>query len=78
VIHFTPWGLRQCNHPRKEQPSTLGKGLPDDDPVDPFEVVQCGELDHELASFPAHVHLDPRVQPVLQEFLKIVHPWRPK
>ena len=62
----------------RERTSTSGKGLPDNYPVNPFEVVQRGELNHKFASFPAHVHFDPCVQAVLQELLEIVHPWRPK
>ena len=58
VTRIHSLGMTALSGVTRDRTSTSSKGLPDNYPVNPLQVVQSGEFDHKFAPFPAHVHFD--------------------
>ncbi len=46
--------------------STSTRGLTDNYPVNPLQIVQCRELDQEFSALAAHIHLDAGIEAFLE------------
>ena len=42
----------------------------DDAPVDALQILEVGEVDHHPTALGAHLHVDPRVEVVREQFLE--------